>query len=611
MTERIILFLQNNYYPILALQGEEALSTLYYFKVILPKNAELYANECLYQSAQLKITDAYHGTRTIPGIIVECKKSSFSLELLLTSRLSLLKNIVDSRTFVNQSLQDIVETILQKIDYHATQLHWNLKNQLQPISFRIQLPKESDFNFLQSLLSDFNVDYFFTESNGIEQLYFTDHQSDFLKRETPLCITPINNGIYQEHCLWNPTLSLLNNADQKLFSQAASADLFPGQIVLIHTDSFHPLSDKRYQIHHISHHAIHPEPNCNVGKLQAYQQKIVFISTHNPKVIKKKSHPFSTCNLTADIHSTELKIPNLNDCGYYQSYYHFELKKTTAYFMPRLLPYAGLPNTCEYEQNTTGYHAPFNDMTEVLVSHKNNIPHDPFIVGSMPNDKKNSPINHANPTQHRFNSIEGHELCMEDLTINQHLSLHTQDKKNQLYMSHTDKKIQLITQEGKLHFYAKQKATLRTDENFHEIVSKNLYHHIQRNHTTKVTNDISYQSGKDYKIHSQQTIHLTADNQNVFHSKGNLHVSSAELAIKTSDSNIQLQSHQGTIQINTNGNTTKITSHSDVHISTGGAGILLSPSGAITVYGQSVGGFSPSVVPQKHAAVMGFPVFPP
>jgi uncharacterized protein involved in type VI secretion and phage assembly len=194
MPEKITLSVNNTIYPVLTLQGEEKLFTPYSFELILNIENLSPSHYFLNQPALLKISDIYQRERTISGVIIKVIQEDAGVTVQFTSRLSLLHYLKKPKTFVNQSIEAIARSILEEAGYHPIQIRWEQMN-LETLSFRIQTPDQTDFEFLHQLLEEERVYYFFHCECDIEFIYFLKKPLFLFKREESLSLIYLQKSI--------------------------------------------------------------------------------------------------------------------------------------------------------------------------------------------------------------------------------------------------------------------------------------------------------------------------------------------------------------------------------------------------------------------------------
>lgn len=147
---RLQLVLGHQTFNILKLTGKEMLSDGFHFTIDILNSVP--AEHLLLQTATLRLSPERFSTGIITAINAKAQNDNQSkLSLVLEPKISLLKSSYHVRTFLNQSIPDILQHILLAAGYSASQLRFNLNNTYSPNPYILQAPKESDFAFIDRI----------------------------------------------------------------------------------------------------------------------------------------------------------------------------------------------------------------------------------------------------------------------------------------------------------------------------------------------------------------------------------------------------------------------------------------------------------------------------
>lgn len=168
--------------------GNEGLSATYRYIVIFTSaNKDLDATQFLLKSASLTMgTGSLQGLvdqKVVHGVVTDFSRISSSADeakyrLTLEPSLALLdKQFRTHRFFVNKSVQDVVTQILEEHGFKGWEYEFALK-QTYPKREQINQYKESDLAFIQRLLSEVGIFYFFSlqADTQTEVVHFADKQ---------------------------------------------------------------------------------------------------------------------------------------------------------------------------------------------------------------------------------------------------------------------------------------------------------------------------------------------------------------------------------------------------------------------------------------------------
>ena len=231
--------------------GAEKLSELYYYTITFTsaeKNID--AAQLLSKPAMLTMgggaLQQLADCKRVHGVVTAFRRISSSedqskYQITLQPFLSLLdKQFRSHRFFVNKSVPEVVEQVLQEHHLHDWEYEFNLK-QHYPRREQINQYQESDLAFIQRLLAEVGIFYFFTlqEEAQSEVVHFADAQRALMFDKTLPVNSPSGMSDSGAESIWglsithnvveaNVTTRDYNPRDAQSVLQSATADMTRG-----------------------------------------------------------------------------------------------------------------------------------------------------------------------------------------------------------------------------------------------------------------------------------------------------------------------------------------------------------------------------------------------
>ncbi|MFH7125948.1 type VI secretion system Vgr family protein [Klebsiella pneumoniae] len=228
--------------------GAEKLSELYYYTITFTsaeKNID--AAQLLSKPAMLTMgggaLQQLADCKRVHGVITTFRRVNRSedqstYQITLQPFLSLLdKQFRSHRFFVNKSVPEVVEQVLQEHHLHDWEYEFNLK-QHYPRREQINQYQESDLAFIQRLLAEVGIFYFFTlqEEAQSEVVHFADAQRALMFDKTLPVNSPSGMSDSGAESIWglsithnvveaNVTTRDYNPRDAQSVLQSATADM--------------------------------------------------------------------------------------------------------------------------------------------------------------------------------------------------------------------------------------------------------------------------------------------------------------------------------------------------------------------------------------------------
>ncbi|WP_144882833.1 DUF2345 domain-containing protein [Leclercia adecarboxylata] len=231
--------------------GNESMSRMYSYDIIFTStNKYLDASQLLRKPATLTMGGGLLETLTeqkkVHGVITDFRRLSGSADqtlyrITLKPFLSLLdKQHRSHRFFVNKSVPEVVEQVLQEHGLHDWEYEFNLK-QSYPKREQINQYQESDLAFIQRLLAEVGIFYFFTlqEDAQTEVVHFADAQRALIFGKRLPVNSPSGMSDSGAESVWglnvahnvveaNVTAKDYNHRDAQSVLQSAPADMTRG-----------------------------------------------------------------------------------------------------------------------------------------------------------------------------------------------------------------------------------------------------------------------------------------------------------------------------------------------------------------------------------------------
>jgi len=231
--------------------GSEALSELYHYTVYFTStDKDIDASQLLSKPAMLTmgggVLQSLTECRRVHGVVTAFQRTSSSADqstyqITLQPFLSLLdKQFRTHRFFVNKSVPEVVTQVLQEHALHGWEYVFNLK-QSYPKREQINQYQESDLAFIQRLLAEVGIFYFFTlqEDAQTEVVNFGDKQSALVFGKTLPVNSPSGMSDSGADSVWglnithnvveaNVTTRDYNHREAQSILQSAPADMTRG-----------------------------------------------------------------------------------------------------------------------------------------------------------------------------------------------------------------------------------------------------------------------------------------------------------------------------------------------------------------------------------------------
>lgn len=231
--------------------GRECMSALYLYTIRFTSvDHDISAEQLLNKSATLSMGTgslaAMTGMKVIHGTVTHFRRISGSADqstyqILVEPFFALLgRQFRTHRFFVNKSVPEVVEQVLQEHGLHGWEYEFNLK-QNYPKREQINQYQESDLAFIQRLLAEVGIFYWFTlqKDTQSEVVHFADAQRALMFGKTLPVNSPSGMSDSGTDSVWglnvshnvveaNVTTKDYNHRDAQSVLQSAPADMTRG-----------------------------------------------------------------------------------------------------------------------------------------------------------------------------------------------------------------------------------------------------------------------------------------------------------------------------------------------------------------------------------------------
>jgi len=628
----------------ISFDGTEGISTT--FSATLYVLAQL-DSAWLGQPGVVTITDSSGNERTLAGIVAYQRdrglnaKNQARVEILLRPRLWVLSQSSDNRVFQGLSIPDIVTTVLKQHDIESDSALWHLSQTYPALPYNVQFG-ETDLEYVERLLSEIGVSYWFSVKDGKDVLNFTDDNSKFTTLELGKIPFIENAGLDKPQASFNKFIKGIRNvpanvqvvdfnpmtpdnvinagngptADDpahvhyglgtnghdeaelrsRIINERHAVDglrieifgsvagLYPGAVFSFEHPRYEKYSGD-YLVMSMTHTLIQQavvEHESDLGNL-AYTQHAHLI----PRTV-----PYRPVLKPAQVLPTvySARIESNGDYAQLDEHGRFKVRKlydtrdtedvayTEASIPMRTLSFHGGPGS----DNTVGAAFPFRDGVEVLWASVDGDRNRPIILGSVPDATTLSPVTSSNYGDNIIRTKGKNELVMHDIKGEEHIELKQGD---------ADKPFNLMRLDANSAGHVVKMACMLGAMEFYA------------KQTTKIEagDSITQTNGNDRTETVENSHKLTTN-------KGDIHYQAAtdqthdakDNIMHKADKNIEHKSGEAT-RWSVNRNYTVVIKQGNQTITIDNGSMLIKAAGAITIkgtgngtitFGQNGGGFS-------------------
>ena len=454
-------------------------------------------NQSPLQVTQIRSLDNIAKTRKLYGIITEFSLVSISEDearyrVKLEPRMALLANHHQSAIFQNKSVIDVVDEVLRNHNFIGIDFRFELKESY-PVREFITQWQESDLNFIQRLLADVGL-YFYFETHPehhCDVIVISDYEKGYADGGRVIIKQPSGLNDHLRHSIWDLQFSSKTKPSQVSVNdynyRMSDSDLYS-------SDNSQPKDttmrgeDYRYEEHHkiegdiqtvesgnwyarIRHQHYVSEQfiltgQCNAYELtpgqlvtiadcpiaeikdgvvivatecygdrtESYQTRFTAIPYDALKPYRPAPLPWPQVSgtLPARITSKDDDTYGYIDTqGRYRIKFNFDLKNWQKGEESLWVRLAK-----PYAGDTYGFHFPLIDSTEVAVAFTNGNPDRPYIAHAMHDSSHPDHVTTINKHRNVIRTPANNKLRMDDKRGQEHIKLATEYGKTQLNLGH-------------------------------------------------------------------------------------------------------------------------------------------------------------------------------
>ncbi|WP_063704421.1 contractile injection system protein, VgrG/Pvc8 family [Pseudoalteromonas gelatinilytica] len=606
---RLLIDVNNITLNVTRVDGIEQLNQGFEFIIIGESSQQILLEHLLLQSALITFVNKDNFFRHLAGIIFECDnlgtfKGKYRYKIVIKDRLSTLKNITNSKVFIGVNLKDVIFYLAGQAGYSPGQIDFRVGSSLPALPQCVQA-METNWHFLQRLLTQFGLFIWFETKNNVELLVISDSNlnSPYLQRgivsvqnsagmnnddntayvgffnsqvhhsiynDRTDCVAhgqylkvASNSQSYFEPCASTPSAASLQAQD---FSNALASlnkttqlvgnvcDLFAGSSVAI-DDQTGTGSSADLLCVSVYHSSEQPNDENSHQGLTRYSCKAQFIERGTPFKAKPLPHQAKPMVFPAKVESLTTSS-FIDDLGCYRVRTDFDTTARpiaqSSQAIQQLALYA-----CQNQPQATGWHFPLVGGSEVLIGCINNDPNNTFLMGFAMNESQPSVVTAANNTQNRLVSAAQNELQFDDDKQAPKIILQTLASEH--YLELNAKKsgrqfIEWISQLGTINLHAGKDLCLTTEnDNIQFVIKNNQFIDVKNNVSLSTQNrDINMQSagsqawqGKNTLIESRQALSMVSG-------RAVKAFAQSDIQLKTSSSDLTISAPNGSTFLQTN-----------------------------------------------------------
>ena len=454
-------------------------------------------NQSPLQVTQIRSSDNIAKTRKLYGIITEFSLVSISEDearyrVKLEPRMALLANHHQSAIFQNKNVIDVVDEVLRNHNFIGIDFRFELKESY-PVREFITQWQESDLNFIQRLLADVGL-YFYFETHPehhCDVMVISDYEKGYADGGRVIIKQPSGLNDHLRHSIWDLQFSSKTKPSQVSVNdynyRMSDSDLYS-------SDNSQPKDmtmrgeDYRYEEHHkiqgdiqtvesgnwyahIRHQHYVSEQfiltgQCNAYELtpgqlvtiadcpiaeikdgvvivatecygdrtESYQTRFTAIPYDALKPYRPAPLPWPQVSgtLPARVTSKDNDTYGYIDTqGRYRIKFNFDLKNWQKGEESLWVRLAK-----PYAGDTYGFHFPLIDSTEVAVAFTNGNPDRPYIAHAMHDSSHPDHVTTINKHRNVIRTPANNKLRMDDKRGQEHIKLATEYGKTQLNLGH-------------------------------------------------------------------------------------------------------------------------------------------------------------------------------
>lgn len=587
-----IVGLPDDSFTVQQFSGTLAISHHYHYQIDCVAKQEIDHSEIIGQRAKLILNGAgvdnyIHGLVTASHFLgMSSDDNNYSYQFFLSSNLESLVKRQSSQIFLNKNVSEIVKEILTIANWSPTSFLFKLHQDYSAQKFVMQL-NETDLSFIERLLSQAGMFYFFSQNAAEAQLWILDNPDDlpdFSNQSLPFFSesgsVKNSDSIYylseEVHAL--PQQVKVKNRHYQhpevdLTATSQNQTVIPGiGNVYQYGNAFETLAEGQ-QLAELTQQALDGQRQFFLIKTdcRVLQLGQIFTLTQHPQTeynvacrvmnIRMKGNQFAqgegentkltyeaTCIITPttaplcifpQVASTfphvlpatietmtdDASLPFLDEYGNYHVRFPFDQSNNVSGQASAAIPFLHHHGgALSADQLATGLHFPLRKATQVAVGFIQGNLNLPVILGAIHNSENPSTVAAENNTQNSIRTFAANELTLDDQVTAPYAKLATKDHKNQLVLDATPDQHQISLSSAEGSIKSYAKKTVQIE------TGDSFIQNTSGSHAINVQNKHS----------------LITKNENINHQSGNNLAINANRHIQMAASTMQIQSGQNT-----------------------------------------------------------------
>ncbi|MCK4608661.1 MAG: type VI secretion system tip protein VgrG, partial [Gammaproteobacteria bacterium] len=555
-----------------------------------------------------------------------------SYTIVVSSPLYNLTKKKHSRVFVNQNVVSIVNRALTAADWCNIDYKIITTCDYPVREFTVQL-NETDLDFIERLLSQAGLFYFFNQTEDLAFLTIVDSNDNLpffpaqeISYHEQSGMARAKESIYVLHeaaVLLTDTIKLTrydpDYPDKDFTVYAYNKTSTPGS----GTRHIHGLNyknmDQGQWLANIYQAALswqkkifkaesdcpvltpgqsfflsdHPEHIYNI-RYRVISMQLEAGATYTAKLLLAKADlayrtepiepPQFHHILTATIEGTNPVYAYVDESGCYHLRMNFDKSDSMA---------CAASKPIRAIQPTAHMHFPLPPGTKVAIGFIAGNLDQPIILGTIDHPQHGSPVTAYNSTQNIIRTSSGNEIVIDDLEEQELLTLATREQSNQLELNaDTDNpQINLTTEQGEIQAYANKDATIKTGASYTSTCDKEQQTLIAGEQQLFAAGDILQQAGTDILLKAKRNIvNQTQTGDINFTAKTGLQVEAGNnLNLTVEQNDLQIKSIEGSVNIQANTDLSiQGSGEEDIFLGSNGYGITITKDNKVCLKGTTI-----------------------
>lgn len=442
------------------------------------------------------------------------KRDLYAYKIRFFSLIQALDQI-NNHNYVHQSIEDVLQTLLQRNKIHAYELR--LTKTYPCIQFLAQYQKK-DLTILEKLLKEYRLFYTWVQKDKNALLHLSDDKNTLqaIFKGCLLSYKPFNTGIDNEDVVFEKSYSKSIDGSEFYRFKTNCCTLYPGQI--IHLSTQETTYNRSFRIINIEHLGKQLSDQIEAEQRElVYQNNLTCISFSNDFIKNpKKQRILKT--LTAQ--TTEQHTNTLDDQGHYYLNFSYDPNTTTPAFK-RIQDFNG--------NSIAGWHFPLKNHALVLMGFIEDNINTPIMLGHIPTSEWPSPVTQKNACQYIIRTQQSE--CIIDDKLK---SILLKNKTNKIHLYQQG--IDINSAQGELHIKSIKNYSINAGLNY-TIQAKKNYKQIfhQASFLTTKQGNIEIKASDNLKMLAKESISLQSKTVRI-QAKNKLNILANNQYLKIGDS---------------------------------------------------------------------------